>query len=103
MSIQLRQTETIAKIYKQEWLFENLFTIQKGNLHILLQIFLKFKTPFWTRKENNLAEPIVLGKLPISNQNSSIWMNNKENQQKTGAIGITDGHLKQVQFFNNIS
>ena len=64
--------------------------------NILLQVFLKFKTPFWAKKENNLAEPILYGKLP-----SSTKKNNQEKKPKMGASGRTDGHLKQVHFISS--
>ena len=70
--------------------------------NILLQVFLKFKTPFWAKKENNLAEPILYGKLPVEKKyTSSSWTiknNDLEEKPKMGATGKTDGHLKQVNF-----
>ena len=71
--------------------------------NILLQVFLKFKTPFWAKKENNLAEPILYGKLPAEKlyNSSSTKKNNQEKKPKMGASGRTDGHLKQVHFISS--
>ena len=63
-------------------------------LYILLQVFLKFKTPFWAKKKNNLAEPILYGKLPVEKKK-----NDQEDMPKMGATGRTDGRLRQVLMF----
>ena len=63
-------------------------------LNIFLQVFLKFKTPFWAKKKNNLAEPILYGKLSEGPEEQE----NQEKRPKMGGTGKTDGHLRQVNF-----
>lgn len=52
---------------------------------IWFQIFLKFKSPFWSKKENNNALPILFGKY--------------DGTKKLGATGISDKHLRTVTLF----
>merc|ERR1712212_293711 len=47
------------------------------------KVFLKFKTPFWSQAENNLALPILYGDFP---------------GKRAGATGITDNLLEQVYY-----
>jgi len=47
------------------------------------KIFLKFKSAFWAKAENNKAEPILYGEYE---------------GKRAGATGITDNHLSQVYY-----
>jgi len=47
------------------------------------KIFIKFKSAFWAKAENNKAEPILYGEYP---------------GKKAGATGIMDNHLVQVYY-----
>jgi len=47
------------------------------------KIFMKFKSPFWSRSEGNKANPILYG---------------KHEGKISGAVGLTDNHLAQVYY-----
>lgn len=50
------------------------------------KVFLKFRTPFWSQAENNLARPILYGDYP---------------GKRAGGTGITDNLLEQVYYPSN--
>lgn len=61
------------------------------------KVFLKFKTPFWSKSENNLASPIKYG--PLGATKNMSWADfDQFKDQKMGATGITDHHLKQIYY-----
>jgi len=47
------------------------------------KIFMKFKTPFWSRKEDNLAAPILYGPHP---------------GKRAGSVGLTNSRLVQIYY-----
>jgi len=47
------------------------------------KIFMKFKTPFWSRKENNKAAPILYG---------------RHKGKRSGSVGITNSKLIQIYY-----
>jgi len=50
------------------------------------KIFLKFKSPFWSRREGNQAKPILYG---------------AHEGKRSGAAGYTDNHLSKVYYPSN--
>ena len=61
---------------------------------LYLKVFMKFKTPFWSKPSDANPRPIKYG---------PYWPNNPQweemdtyEKEKMGATGITDKHLKQV-------
>jgi len=47
------------------------------------KIFLKFKTPFWSKKENNMAAPILFG---------------DHKGKRAGSVGLTNSKLVQIYY-----